>query len=358
MARSMAEEAESSSAAAANAAKAQVNSNAATAVGYELPWVEKYRPITLDDVTGNTDTLARLKIIARDGNLPHIIISGTPGIGKTTSIHCLARQLLGSRVYKEAVLELNASDERGIDVVRHRIKAFAQKKVTLPPGRHKLVILDEADNMTSGAQQALRRTMEIYSGTTRFCLACNQSSKIIEPLQSRCALLRYSRLSDGEVVARLLQIIKAEKVEYSDEGLAALVFSAEGDMRQAINNLQSTWTGVGFVGGNEVFRVVDSPHPIKVQSLLRQALGGDVEGALEVLRELWGLGYSAHDVVSTMFKVSKTMPGVEEGKRLEVVREIGFAHMRILEGVQTFVQLSGLVARVSRMGMKDELFKT
>jgi replication factor C subunit 2/4 len=151
--------------------------------------------------------------------MPHVIISGMPGIGKTTSVLCLARQLLGD-AYKEAVLELNASDERGIDVVRNRIKGFAQKKVTLPAGRQKLVILDEADSMTSGAQQALRRTMEIYSGTTRFAFACNQSNKIIEPLQSRCAILRYSRLTDAQVVKRLYQICKAENVEYSDQQLA------------------------------------------------------------------------------------------------------------------------------------------
>ncbi|KAI7164242.1 P-loop containing nucleoside triphosphate hydrolase protein, partial [Hortaea werneckii] len=190
---------------------------------YELPWVEKYRPIFLDDIVGNTETVERLKIIAKDGNMPHVIISGMPGIGKTTSVLCLARQLLGD-AYKEAVLELNASDERGIDVVRNRIKGFAQKKVTLPAGRQKIVILDEADSMTSGAQQALRRTMEIYSGTTRFAFACNQSNKIIEPLQSRCAILRYSRLTDGQLVKRLYQICKAENVEYSDDGIAALVF--------------------------------------------------------------------------------------------------------------------------------------
>ena len=197
--------------------------------------VEKYRPVYLDDVVGNTETIERLKIIAKDGNMPHMIISGMPGIGKTTSILCLARQLLGES-YKEAVLELNASDERGIDVVRNRIKGFAQKKVTLPAGRQKLVILDEADSMTSGAQQALRRTMEIYSSTTRFAFACNQSNKIIEPLQSRCAILRYARLTDAQVVRRILQVCEAEKVEYADDGLAALVFSAEGDMRQAMRH--------------------------------------------------------------------------------------------------------------------------
>lgn len=259
-------------------------------------------------------------------------------------------------MYKEAVLELNASDERGIDVVRQRIKGFAQKKVTLPAGRHKLVILDEADSMTSGAQQALRRTMEIYSGTTRFAFACNQSNKIIEPLQSRCAILRYSKLSDGELVQRLMEVARAEDVEYSDDGIAALVFSAEGDMRQALNNMQSTWSGVGFVSGDAVFRVVDSPHPIKVQAMLKACNEGRVDDALDTLSELWGLGYSSHDVVSTMFKVAKTMPGVDEPKRLDMVKDIGFAHMRVLEGVQTLVQLQGVVAKLSRLGMKPSQF--
>ncbi|KAF1353478.1 activator 1 37 kDa subunit [Delphinella strobiligena] len=322
---------------------------------YELPWVEKFRPVFLDDIVGNTETIERLKIIAKDGNMPHVIISGMPGIGKTTSILCLARQLLGD-AYKEAVLELNASDERGIDVVRNRIKGFAQKKVTLPAGRQKLVILDEADSMTSGAQQALRRTMEIYSGTTRFAFACNQSNKIIEPLQSRCAILRYSRLSDGQIVKRLLQICEAEKVQYTDEGLAAIVFSAEGDMRQAINNLQSTHAGFGFVDGDNVFRVVDQPHPIKVQAMIKSCHENRIDEALTSLKELWDLGYSCHDIISTMFKVTKTIPSLSEHAKLEFIKEIGFTHMRILEGVQTYLQLSGCIAKLCKINMPPRLF--
>ncbi|KFY77301.1 hypothetical protein V499_03284 [Pseudogymnoascus sp. VKM F-103] len=299
------------------ATKKVLKANGAGVTNYELPWVEKYRPVFLDDVVGNVETIERLKIIAKEGNMPHMIISGMPGIGKTTSVLCLARQLLGES-YKEAVLELNASDERGIDVVRNRIKGFAQKKVTLPQGRQKLVILDEADSMTSGAQQALRRTMEIYSSTTRFAFACNQSNKIIEPLQSRCAILRYARLTDAQVVKRLLQIIEAEKVEYSDDGLAALVFSAEGDMRQAINNCQSTWAGFGFVSGDNVFKVVDSPHPIKVQAMLKSCYEGKVDAALESLKELWDLGYSSHDIISTMFRVTKTIPTLNFRGRAEL----------------------------------------
>uniref|UniRef100_A0A060T9W1 Replication factor C subunit 4 n=1 Tax=Blastobotrys adeninivorans TaxID=409370 RepID=A0A060T9W1_BLAAD len=315
----------------------------------ELPWVEKYRPKYLNDIVGNEETVERLKMIARDGNMPHMIISGSPGVGKTTSVLCLARTLLGDEVYSDAVLELNASDERGIDVVRGRIKAFAQKKVVLPPGRHKIVILDEADSMTPGAQQALRRTMEIYSNTTRFAFACNQSSKIIEPLQSRCAILRYARLSDEQVLQRLLQVIEAEKVEYGDDGLSALVFTSEGDMRQALNNLQSTVAGYGFVSGDNVFKVVDSPHPLAVQRMLGRCKEGDVTGALDELSQLWTKGYSAPDIVSTMFRVTKTFDGLSEAAKLEYIKTIGFTHMRVLDGVGTYLQLSGCLAKLCQL---------
>ncbi|KAI0034164.1 P-loop containing nucleoside triphosphate hydrolase protein [Vararia minispora EC-137] len=325
-------------------------------VPYELPWVEKYRPKLLDDIVGNSDTIDRLKVIAQSGNVPHLIISGMPGIGKTTSIHCLAHQLLGD-AYKDAVLELNASDERGVDVVRNKIKGFAQKKVTLPPGRHKIVILDEADSMTAGAQQALRRTMEIYSNTTRFCLACNMSNKIIEPIQSRCAILRYAKLRDEEVLKRLLEICEEEKVQYNDDGLTALIFTAEGDMRQAINNLQSTWSGFGFVSGESVFKVCDQPHPIIIRKMISACAKGDIDGATASLSELWQQGYSAVDIVVTIFRVVKNFDELPEYTKLEFIKEIGFTHMRILEGVGTLIQLSGLMARLCKMGRNPEEFK-
>lgn len=162
---------------------------------------------------------------------------GPPGTGKTTGVICLARSLLGESA-KDGVLELNASDDRGIDVVRSKVKMFAQKKLTLPKGRHKLVFLDEADSMTPAAQQAMRRTMELYSGTTRFVLACNQSEKIIEPIQSRCAIVRFARLSDEQIASRLKHVLDTESIPHSSDGLGALVFTADGDMRQALNNLQ------------------------------------------------------------------------------------------------------------------------
>lgn len=218
------------------------------------------------------------------------------------------------------MLELNASDERGIDVVRNKIKSFAQRKVTLPPGRHKLIILDEADSMTAGAQQALRRTMEIYSNTTRFALACNMSNKIIEPIQSRCAILRYTKLRDAEVLKRLKEICAAEDVKYNDEGLAALIFTAEGDMRQAINNLQSTWSGFGFVSTDNVFKICDQPHPIVLRSMITECSKGNVDAALQTIHSLWDKGYSAVDIVVSVFRVVKSMEELPEYTKLEFIR--------------------------------------
>lgn len=313
----------------------------------KLPWVEKYRPKTLDDVVGNPECVERLKVIARDGNMPHMILSGAPGVGKTTAVHCLARELLGEQ-YNDSVLELNASDDRGIDVVRGKIKAFAQKHIDLQLGRHKVVILDEADSMTPGAQQALRRTMEQYAKTTRFVFACNLSNKIIEPLQSRCAILRFGKLTNEEMLRRLLQIIKAEDVKYSDDGLSALLFCSEGDMRQAINNLQSTVSGFGFVSGDNVYQIVDQPHPLVVKSMLEACREHNLELALDRMDELWNKGYGAIDIVTTLFRVAKTFDGLSDFRRLDIIKEVGFTHIRVLEGLNSRLQIAGLLSRLAQ----------
>uniref|UniRef100_A0A7S1EQ41 AAA+ ATPase domain-containing protein n=1 Tax=Timspurckia oligopyrenoides TaxID=708627 RepID=A0A7S1EQ41_9RHOD len=312
---------------------------------YEQPWVEKYRPMNLDSVVGNEQVVSRLRVVAQHGNMPNLMMSGPPGVGKTTSVMALAREMLGEHL-KEAVLELNASDDRGIEVVRSKIKQFAQKKVTLPPGRHKIVILDEADSMTSAAQQALRRTMEVYSNTTRFALACNLSSKVIEPIQSRCAVLKFSRLSDEELTQRLLEVIMKENAEYDASGIEALVFSAEGDMRNALNNAQSTFNGFGFITADNVYKVCDQPHPVSIQRAVVACAQRDLDAALKEISQLYRQGYSAGDIIVTLFRVVKYDVNLGEAQRLEFLRHIGMTHMRIASGLDSLLQLTAMCAKL------------
>lgn len=319
----------------------------------KLPWLERYRPTDFDEIIGNEEAVSRLSVFAVKGNVPNIILSGPPGVGKTTTILALCRKMLGAK-RKDAVLELNASNERGIDVVRNRIKGFAQTKVTLPPGMTKIVILDEADSMTEAAQQALRRIMEVYSKTTRFALACNNSEKIIEPIQSRCALVRFNKLTDEQVRDKLIHVCRREDVEWEDSGLQAIIDTSNGDMRQALNNLQSTCDGFHAVTQDNVYKVCDEPHPLKVKEMLLLCSNNQFRPAFNILKDLWDRGYSADDLIINLFRGTKNLDEVGEWTKILFVREIGLTHMRIVSGIQTLLQLTSLVARLCRASLKKE----
>lgn len=306
-------------------------------------WLEKYRPIKFEDVVGNRGAVEILKSHAVQGTFPHLLLSGPPGCGKTTVVHCLAREHLGE-YYEQGCIELNASDDRGIDVVREKIKGFAQQKVTLPEGKLKVIILDEADSMTGAAQQAMRRTMENYSKTTRFALACNISSKIIEPIQSRCAILRFGRIGDEELSKRLKFVLDEEKAPYDQSGIDALIFSAEGDMRNVLNGAQSTYNAFGLVSHDPVFKMNDQPQPAKIKSCLEASLRKNWKDAFAPVHEIYKQGYSTTDIISTFFRVAKGMDAPENVK-LEWLKEIGLTHMRVNAGATGLIQLDAMVAK-------------
>jgi replication factor C subunit 2/4 len=210
-----------------------------------IPWVEKYRPDKVDDVAHQDEVVKTLKKAIEQGTLPHLMFHGPPGTGKTTTILAVARALYGPDLYKGRILELNASDERGIAVVREKVKTFAQRSVGsqksngYPCPRFKIIILDECDSMTPDAQSALRRIMETYSKVTRFCLICNYVTRIIEPLASRCAKFRFKSLPIGSMVSRLTQIADSEGVQLEEGAMNAVMEASDGDMRKAVTFLQS-----------------------------------------------------------------------------------------------------------------------
>jgi len=317
------------------------------AIQMEMPWLEKYRPSLLKEIVGNEDTVARLQVIAENGNVPNLILVGPPGTGKTTSIHALAMELLGAERYKSAILELNASDDRGIDVVRNKIKSFAKRKVQLPPGRHKIIILDEADSMTGSAQQALRRTMELFASTTRFALACNISSKVIEPIQSRCAILRYQRLEDKHILRRIKYVMRQENIlQYTDAGLEAILFVSAGDMRHALNALQSTYAGFKKITQEAVYKVCDQPHPKTMKLILEKCAEKRFRDALALMHMIMDNGYSTQDFIQTMFRVVKGME-LEERMKLDWIKIMGMTHMRVAEGTDSILQIMGCLAKMS-----------
>ncbi len=322
-----------------------------TAQEYELLWAEKYRPRTLDEIVNQRDTVIRLRKFVEEKNMPHLLFAGPPGTGKTTAAHCLAHDLYGDN-YRAYILELNASDERGIEVIRSKVKEFARSIVSgeVP---FKIVLLDEADNMTPDAQQALRRLMELFTINTRFILIANYPSKIIEPIQSRCAVFRFTSLSKDDVVSRLKWIAEKEGVELEDEALEVIYELSEGDMRRAINVLQAS-SALGKVTVEYVYRVVGLAHPREVREMVKSALAGDFTGARGRLRELMiSYGLSGLDVIK---QVHREIFGAElklpEELKVLIADYAGEIQYRLTEGSDDEIQLNAFLARLALLGKK------
>lgn len=314
-------------------------------------WTEKYRPQLLDEVKGQDDIIFRLKAFVASGNMPHVLFAGPAGVGKTTSALAIARELFGD-TWKDSILELNASDERGIDIIRTKVKDFARTRA-IEGVPFKLIYLDEADALTKEAQQALRRTMEDYAASTRFILSCNWSSNIISPIQSRCAVFRYKPLPKEVIFEILKDIASKEEFEIADDALELLYEASEGDCRKAENLLQAVTSITKEVDAKAVTSVVSFAEPKAITSIVDLAVKGNfIEAKKRLTDVMLKHGLSGMDIVK---QIQKSVWSLDLDERIKVllVKACGEYEFRLVEGSNEFIQISALLADFALVGANE-----
>ncbi len=307
-------------------------------------WTEKYRPATLSEIVGQTAVVGKLKRFVDAHAVPHCLFAGPPGTAKTTAAMAMSRDLFGEH-FDRNFMELNASDERGIDVVRNQIKNFAR---AMPAGDapFKILVLDEADHLTSDAQHALRRTMEAHADSCRMILICNYSSRIIPPIQSRCAIFKFTRLNNDDISKRLEHIAKMEQVDVESGALTAILYLAEGDMRAAINLLQAASSSGGKVTESDVYAISGRADPHRVEEMLNAAMDGRYDYALDILRILiYREGIAPIDLVRQIHREMNRLE-IPEAKRIFLLERTAEAEFRITEGADGEIQMSSLLGRI------------
>ncbi|HEC37468.1 hypothetical protein LCGC14_0830110 [marine sediment metagenome] len=310
------------------------------------PFVEKYRPRLLDDIVNQRGIIKRLKQFVKDKSMPHLIFAGPAGTGKTTSALAMVRELYRRKMsINRTYLELNASDARGIDVIRTFIKDFAKAR---PPSDipFKILILDEADNMTSPAQQALRRTMEKYTKNCRMILICNYSNKIIPPIQSRCVVFRFSSLNRDDIAMRIKFVAKEEDIELTTGGVNALINVSRGDCRRAINYLQSCGTISKKIDQEIVFRVAGEVPTEKIKEILNIALEGQLQLSIKLLTDLINeYGLSGQNIIKNIHREIYEL-NVPENLKINLSKILAEFEYRLSQGGTEEIQLQALLARI------------
>lgn len=320
-------------------------------MGIELPWTEKYRPDKLEDVIGHRSIVSRLKSYAKKKNMPNLLFTGPAGTGKTAASLAMGHELFGEH-FSQNFLELNASDERGIDIIRGKIKDFA---ATQPYGGvgFKIIFLDESDSLTSDAQNALRRTMESYAESTRFILTGNYTSKLIDPIQSRCALFRFNPLDESEVKDRLKFIAGEEDLDVEDKAYDALVYTSQGDMRKSINYLQTASTLEGKITEEDIYKVASRARPEEVKDLLTLALKGKFEKSRNKLDDLlYKYGMSGEDVLIQVYRELVKYDDISDELKVDLIDRLGEYNYRVTQGANERIQLESLISYLVLKGKK------
>uniref|UniRef100_A0A671XIR2 Activator 1 subunit 5 n=1 Tax=Sparus aurata TaxID=8175 RepID=A0A671XIR2_SPAAU len=318
------------------------STNKATLQTRNLPWVEKYRPQKLDDLISHKDILSTIQKFISEDKLPHLLFYGPPGTGKTSTILACAKQLYKDKEFNSMVLELNASDDRGIDVVRGPVLSFASTRTIFKKG-FKLVILDEADAMTQDAQNALRRVIEKFTENTRFCLICNYLSKIIPALQSRCTRFRFGPLSPDQMIPRLEYVVQQESIDITPDGMKAIVTLSSGDMRRSLNILQSTSMAYGKVTEDTVYTCTGHPLRSDIANILDWSLNKDFTTAYKrILHNACPPGlFKSIYFLSFISNLEVDFP---PAIRIGLLIKLADVEHRLASGTDEKIQLSSMVA--------------
>ncbi|MDD3159448.1 MAG: replication factor C small subunit [Candidatus ainarchaeum sp.] len=311
----------------------------------ELPWIEKYRPIKMENVVGHEDITKRLKNYIQIKNLPNLLFSGPAGTGKTSSSIAMAKELFGEN-FEQNFLELNASDDRGIGIVRNTIKDFARTLAF--NSDFKIIFLDECDALTTDAQQALRRTMEKYTKTCRFILSCNYSSKIIDPIQSRCVVYRFKPLMASDIEKQIDIVCNTEKLTIDSQAKKAINYVVEGDLRKAINILQACSSLSKNITEEGVYSVASKARPKEVQEMIILALDHKFLEARKKLDELmYDYGMSGEDIIKQIYRETMDLENekLTEKKKIDLIDKIGEYDFRLVEGASERIQIEALLAQ-------------
>ena len=305
-------------------------------------WIERYRPQNFNELKGQKEIVNRIRAFVENKNIPHLLFTGPAGVGKTSLILIIAKKLFGE-YWRENFLELNASDDRGIDVVRNTIKDFARTK-SIGNVPFKIIYLDECDSLTRDAQQALRRTMENYSKTCRFCLSCNYSSKIIDPIQARCSIFRFKSLSKDEIKEIIDVVSKNEGLAVDDEAAEALFNLSNGDVRRLENIMQSCASVEKNITKELVYKIASYADPKEIKEVLELSVKGEFIKSRDLLLNLMLKdGLNGIDIIKQIQKEIWNLK-IEDNKKLEMTEKCGEIEFRMVEGSDEFLQLESLIA--------------
>jgi len=315
-------------------------------------WTEKYRPKKFEDMVGQVEIIKRVKSLTNSMNIPHLLFAGPAGTGKSTMALIVVKQLFGES-WRENYLELNASDERGIDVVRQKVKDFARTKA-IGDVPFKIIFLDEADALTREAQQALRRTMENYTSTCRFIMSCNYSSKILDPIQSRAVVFRFQLLEKKDIKKRIDLISETEGLSITPDAFDALYESSEGDCRRVINLIQATASISPNITPDLVNTIVSKAKPSDIKIVLDYALTGDFHNSRDKLLDIMlKESISGQDVIKSIQKEIWNLP-IDDAIKVRLTEKTGEAEFRLVEGSDEFIQLEALIASFIMAGKEGK----